>query len=324
MRDVAALAGVSVKTVSRVVNLEPHIRPETLRRVRAAIEELGWLPHTSARTLRTGRTGIIGVGVPDLRQPDLAALVNVLVEEIARNGMHAAVEPTHDRPERLRNLLEARGETFDGIVTIGPIAPELMSSIPATEPLVSIQAATVGTVDGVETDPVEAASLVARHLAVMGRSRPVLLGYERITLAGQAMLRALRAEGIGPPLATDGRVRTRSEGFEAARHAVATWPQADAIVCARDTAALGALAALAAAGVCVPDEVAVIGNGALDDGRFTTPSLTTVNPGRARMARAAMDLLTERLSGAADAQPRRILTPVELVRRESTLGPGLP
>jgi hypothetical protein len=120
MRDVAALAGVSVKTVSRVVNLEPHTRPEVVQRVRAAIAELQWVPNGSARTLRTGRTGVVGIGVAELRRPYLAALVEALVAEADRRAMPAAVEPTHYEPDRVRSLLEARGRYFDGVVLIGP------------------------------------------------------------------------------------------------------------------------------------------------------------------------------------------------------------
>lgn len=109
MREVAARANVSLKTVSRVVNGEPHIRPEMQERVRAAIEDLGWTPNLAARTLRTGRTSIVGIVVADLRRPLLASLVETLVTEVDRHGLNAAVEPTHGDPARLTEVWAQRG-----------------------------------------------------------------------------------------------------------------------------------------------------------------------------------------------------------------------
>jgi DNA-binding LacI/PurR family transcriptional regulator len=91
---------------------------------------------------------------------------------------------------------------------------------------------------------------------------------------------------------------------------------------ANDEIALGALATLAAEQVDVPGRVAVIGYDGLEDGWFSTPSLTTIDPGREQLARTALDLLADRLDGRAPAHPRRIVSPVKLVRRESTLGEG--
>jgi DNA-binding LacI/PurR family transcriptional regulator len=338
MRDVAALAGVSVKTVSRVVNLEPHTRPEIVERVRAAIAELKWVPNGAARTLRTGRTGVVGIGVAELRRPYLAALVEALVAEADRRGMPAAVEPTHYDAARVRALLEARGRYFDGVVLVGahpePLAPE---GALTDRPVVVVQggplpAGVDAATDRVDEDVAEAASLVAGHLAVMGRERPVLLGADRALRVGEeptsasAVLRgALLAAGIGrpdvPAVQLDG-VADRRAGLRAARAALERHPDGDALVCVNDEVAIGALAALAAHGVDVPGRIAVIGHDKIDDGRFSTPSLTTIDPGPSRLARAALDLLSDRLAGAAPASPRSVTLPVELVRRESTLGIG--
>lgn len=334
MRDVAALAGVSVKTVSRVVNLEPHTRPEIVQRVRAAIAELQWVPNGSARTLRTGRTGVVGIGVTELRRPYLAALVEALVAEADRRGMPAAVEPTHYDPGRVRSLLEARGRYFDGMVLIGPypgpVAPE---GALGDRPVVVVQGGPLPAgMDRVDEDVVEAAALVARHLAVMGRVRPVLLGTDRAHRAGEdparasAVLRAAVLEaGITcpdvPAVPLDG-VGDRRAGMRAAFLALDHHPDADALVCSNDEVAIGALAALAARGVGVPGRVAVIGYDKLDDGRFSTPSLTTIDPGPRRLARATLELLSDRLAGIAPSHARAVTLPVELVRRESTLGVG--
>ncbi|WP_431917793.1 LacI family DNA-binding transcriptional regulator [Nonomuraea jabiensis] len=313
MREVADRAGVSIKTVSRVVNGEPHIRPEKVRRVHAAIDELGWVPNRAARALRTGQVGVVGIAVTELRRPYLAGLVEALVTEADRWGMLAAVEPTHGDPARLAAVLAARGRTFDGVVLIGPTAP--VGDGLDERPVVVVQGGAAG-VDRVEEDVAEAAALMARHLDVMGRSRPALLG------AHQDELRAC-LEGSGPvpvPCADLGEVADRRAGARAAVQVLERHPDVDVLLCVNDEVALGALAALVKHGVDVPGRVAVAGYGNLEDGRFSTPSLTTIDPGPARLARSALELLADRLAGTAPRQPRAVVSPVELIRRESTLG----
>ncbi|MFI6742643.1 LacI family DNA-binding transcriptional regulator [Nonomuraea sp. NPDC050451] len=313
MREVADRAGVSIKTVSRVVNGEPHIRPEKVRRVHAAIDELGWVPNRAARALRTGQVGVVGIAVTELRRPYLAGLVEALVTEADRWGMLAAVEPTHGDPARLAAVLAARGKTFDGVVLIGPAAP--VGDGLDDRPVVVVQGG-AAEVDHVEEDVAEAAALVARHLAVMGRSRPALLG------AHQNELR-VSLDGSGPvpvPCADLGEVADRRAGARAAVQLLERHPDVDALLCVNDEVALGALAALVKHGVDVPGRVAVAGYGNLEDGRFSTPSLTTIDPGPARLARSALELLADRLAGTAPRQPRAVVSPVELIRRESTLG----
>ncbi|MEP7762366.1 LacI family DNA-binding transcriptional regulator [Sanguibacter sp. 25GB23B1] len=323
MRDVAALAGVSIKTVSRVVNLEPHTRPEVVRRVRSAIAELEWVPNGAARTLRTGRTGVIAVGVPQLRRPYLSMLTEAVVSEVYRRGLQAAVEPTHHRDERLTTLLDARGRVFDGIILIGAVPPDLVATLRPTDAVVLLHHQSTDRVDSVDADAVEAASLVARHLVVMGRSRPALIGVDRTTDGPRAVAEALAAAGIVGDAPRVDHVAGRAEGARAARELLDRAPGTDALLCGSDELALGALAELARSGVAVPDQVAIVGFDNLDDASFSTPSLTTVDPGAARLARSAVDLLVDRLAGTGGDAARRIISPVELVRRESTLGPGL-
>ena len=323
MRDVAALAGVSLKTVSRVVNLEPHTRPEVVRRVRAAIAELEWVPNGNARTLRTGRTGVIGVGVAELRRPYLSALAEAVVSELYRRGLQAAVEPTHRRTERIAALLDSRGRVFDGIVLIGDTPADLIDALRPTDAVVAVQHEPTERIDSVDADAVEAASLVARHLVVMGRSRPALVGIDRSRRSDDAMTAALVAVGIDADLPRVDGIEGRADGALAAREILDRAPDTDVLVCGSDELALGALAELVRSGRTVPDDVAIVGHDNLDDARFSTPSLTTVDPGAAHLARSAVDLLADRLAGTGPETARRIISPVELVRRESTLGMGL-
>ncbi|MBZ2197428.1 LacI family DNA-binding transcriptional regulator [Ruania sp. N2-46] len=333
MRDVAALAGVSLKTVSRVVNSEPHIRPETVARVRDAIASLGWVPNGNARALRTGRTGVIGIAVAGLRRPYLAALVEALVSETDRRGLQAAVEPSHGDPERIRAVLDGRGPSYDGVVLIGDDGAGLPLDGALTDRPVVVVQGDDADADVVLDDVASAMGMVTRHLAVLGRRRPLLLGGDRGADRGprtpgvlaepgavtRAALAAAGFEATVPVIRPDGEW-DRGWGAAAAVDALAAHPETDVLICVNDEVALGALSALTARGVDVPGEVALLGYDNLDDGWFSTPSLTTVDAGPARLARAALDLLAERIAGTVPAVPRRVVLPVELVRRESTLG----
>lgn len=313
MRDVAARAGVSLKTVSRVVNREPHIRPETQELVRSAIEDLGWIPNSAARSLRTGRTGVVGIVVTELRRPLLAELVETLVTEVNGRGLNAAVEPIHHDDDRLTQVWAQRGATFDGLLAVD--LPNLPTHAESTDagPVVRVDVTQPSGGDGydrVATDLGQAADLVTRHLGVMGRRHPVQLGPGPL------------ADRTETPVVDLGDEVGRAAGYRAAQRAVVTHPGVDVMVCGTDEVALGALAGLHAAGLAVPEQVAVIGFGALDDGWFATPSLTTIDPEPRTLARSAVDLLARRLAEGGSATPTEILVPVTLVRRESTLGAG--
>lgn len=318
MREVAERAGVSVKTVSRVVNEQPHIRPETSALVWAAIADLEWRPNASARALRTGRTGVIGIAVAELRRPLLAAVVERLVTELDRHGLHAAVEPTHDDAAQLASVMAQRGHAFDALLMVD--APESPAAVAADGgPVVRVNvtrrlpAAPAAGTDAVYADLDQAADLALRHLRVMGRDRAVRIGPGPLA----ELERAGAVSRVDPESGEVGR----AAGYKAAQRALVEQPGVDAMICGTDEIALGALAGLHAAGVEVPGRVALIGYGDLDDGRFSTPSLTTIAPDLRSLARDAVDLVASRLGGD-DRDPRAIAAPVALVRRESTSAAG--
>lgn len=321
MRDVASRAGVSVKSVSRVVNDHPNISQDVRGRVRRAIEELGWSPNADARTLRTGRTGRLAVSLPDLTAPSAARMAQALVSEVERLGLGVAIEPSRGRPERVAQTLAALGSSFDGVIHLGPLDPG--PALAAGAPLVAVhtgwdpEAAAARGFDTVDPDEAEAAARVGHHLRTLGCVRPVLLAhregqpdaYADALRAGLPGLRVLRTPGPSD----------RSTGRELAARALAEHPEADALVGADDELALGALSLLRERGLDVPGRWPVIGHGDLDDTRFTTPSLSTVDPGVAETARRAVDRVRRRLDGDR-APARHELVPVRLRRRESTLG----
>src|SRR5689334_16458770 len=123
LRDVAARAGVSVKTVSNVVNDYAHVSPAMRDRVQAAIDELGYRPNISARNLRQGRTGVLALALPELDFPYFASLANVVVHAAEQRGWTVLIEQTSGEPDRERNVLAGtRPLGVDGII-FSPISP---------------------------------------------------------------------------------------------------------------------------------------------------------------------------------------------------------
>lgn len=319
MKEVASRAGVSLKSVSRVVNGHPNTSEEVRERVERAIAELGWRPNAHARSLRTGRTGLIALSLPDLRTSSASQLAQALVTEAERQGLRVAIEPSHGEAARVRRTLDARGAAFDAVVHLGPLPPGLPD--PADDPahpVVLVRAAgPVAGLDVVDVDAEAAAAAIHHHLRILSRSRVVVIGREEG--AGDGVTAALAAAFPGAPVLRPGASADRAAGRELAARALALRADADALVCASDELALGVLSQLLERGIPVPGQVAVIGHGSIDDGQFTTPTLTTVDLGASALARQVLDRVRARLDG--DRSPaRRTVLPVRIVRRESTLG----
>ncbi|WP_031082271.1 LacI family DNA-binding transcriptional regulator [Streptomyces sp. NRRL WC-3549] len=332
LKDVAALAGVSVRTVSNVVSNSATVAPATRDRVMAAVEELGYRPNLAARNLRQGRTGLIGVVVPEIHSPYFGALAGHLIDAARQRGWTVLLERTGGRPELERRLLEgSEGHQVDGlIVSPWSTSPAELASLAGGLPLVVLgELEPHGSIDHVALDNVAAARAAAHHLAGLGRRRVAAVGLQPALGHGTAELRAegfrqgLREAGLGPVAEVEVADLHRTEGARAMRELLPAAP--DAVFCFSDELALGALRVAAERGVRVPDDLVLMGFDDIEDGRFCAPSLTTIAPDRAQIAERAVQCLTERVLGRLDALPgRRITVPHRLLVRESTGGPATP
>lgn len=330
MRDVARLAGVSVKTVSNVVNDFPHVSLATRTRVLAAITELGYQMNFSARNLSRGRTGMLTLAVPSLRLPYFAELTDEVILAAQERGHTVLVEQTGGAHEReLEMLGSARRRMTDGLI-FSPLGlrPGDAPRLEVGYPLVLLgERALHGDVHHVSMANVAGARSVTEHLLARGRRHIALVGSfdERGAGAGslrtQGFLDTLRAAGIEHDPASTGEALewTRATGAEAMRRVLDRGVAVDAVFGLNDVLALGAMRVLFERGLRVPDDVAVAGFDDIEDGRYARPSLTTVQPGRAAIARAAVDLLMDRVAGTArHPGGEEIVVPHRLVVREST------
>ena len=331
MLDVARLAGVSFKTVSNVINDYPHVSAATRAKVQAAIDELGYQPNLSARSLRSGRTGVIGLAVPELSLAYFAQLADEVINAAEKRGLVVLIEQTGgDRARELEVLRSPRLKLTDGLL-FSPLGLGIDDAalVDIDTPLVLLgERIFNGPVDHVTMQNVEASRAATEHLITLGRQRIAVIGAHQGEVIGSAGLRltgyrqALDAAGIPFDDSLIAHVGTwhRANGADAMRRLLDTGVQFDGLFAMNDELALGAMRVLQESGRVIPRDVAVIGFDDIDEGKFSLPSLTTIDPGRREIAETAVDVLIERIAGKGkdSAPPRELLSAFRIVEREST------
>ena len=332
MRDVALHAGVSPKTVSNVMNGYPYIREATRLKVLASIEALGYQMNLSARNLKSGRTGIIGLAVPRLNLPYFAELADAVIDAAEARGLTVMIEQTGAVREReLGALSRPRGHLVDGLL-FSPLGlgPDDAEYLRISTPMVLLgERIFHGPADHVMIDNVNGTRAATQHLLQLGRRRIAVIGTHPDEVVGTAAIRygahlsALAEAGVEPvhKLAVEAGPWHRSNGADAMEKLLASGAKFDAVLGLNDTLALGAVRVLTKHGFRIPDDVAVAGFDDIDEASFSTPTLTTVDPGRVQIATAAVEFLVERMNGD-DSDHRELVVPCELHCRESTTGPN--
>ncbi|MER7279133.1 LacI family DNA-binding transcriptional regulator [Dactylosporangium sp. NPDC000244] len=329
MAVVAARAGVSKATVSRVVNGAPGIDELTAARVRAVIQELGYVPSARAVGLARGRTGSVGILVPSLTWPWVGEVLQGVADVVESRGFGLLVFTFNQGPDSMRRFAaQLSGKAFDGLLVIEPsgtldkIAELHDNGLPVVliddrghEP----RFPWVGTSNRM------GARAAAEHLLAIGRTRPLIISGEprfgcvRARLAG--FQEPFQAAGVplDPALTLEGDF-TYASGIARAREALARGLAFDAVFAHNDVMAGAAMGVLREAGRRIPDDVAVVG---FDDLPWTTqtePPLTAVHQPVRRMGEVAAGALLDHLDGKRlTGDP--IVLPTGFTVRESTVRP---
>ncbi|WP_158247683.1 LacI family DNA-binding transcriptional regulator [Actinomyces qiguomingii] len=331
--DVAALAGVSTKTVSRVVNAEPGVSPATRERVLAAVARTGYSPNASARSLRTGHSNTIGLAVPELAQPFFAEIADRIAAEARRHNLAVVLGVTGERGQGEADFLAEHPDLDGTIMYWQGMEPEQVTAFASRHALVLLGESRHEAVDRVAMDNEGGIDLVVSHLRALGRTRIAALGVSapgRWTHAA-ALTRtaALRMAMVRHRLTLDERLTVVSsewrpvDGAAAVRSLLERGADFDAIIAFNDALALGTLHELAAAGIRVPEDVAVTGIDNLELSRYASPSLTTVSPNLGAYAADAVSLLRQRIA-SPQAPVRTVIEDVVLLARESSVGGDTP
>jgi LacI family transcriptional regulator len=338
MNDVASQAGVSIKTVSNVINDWPYITDETRQKVLEAIEAVGYRPNRMARSLVTGETRTIGVVIPDVANPFFGTAVRACEDVLYENGYSIFLCNTSEDLDRERYYLDqllSRG--VDGLILWGTriCCSELERLIGADTPLVTVElgeepAGTHHT--AINVDDIGGAEWIVAHLIAEGhRAIAHIAGPQsRITpqRRREGYLRGLRAAGLTPD---DSYLLTEEPsvagGFRAATALLNRPRRPDALFCYNDLMAEGALLAARRLDLRVPDDLAVAGFDDIETASIVDPPLTTVRISQTGLGRFAGEALLSRLQSPAGRGsqetsrahgPTSALYPVELIIRGSS------
>lgn len=328
MADVARSAGVSTMTVSNVINGRPRVGAATRARVLASISELGYQVNLAARHLRAGRTGVVGLAVPELERPYFAQLAGRLADRFEAHGLRIVMERTGaSREGELDAVAFSRLRMYDGLIlSVVDIDPAELTQLRTDAPVVMIgERALPSRFDHVMMDNVDGARQATAHLLATGARRIAMLGGNPDWTANMP---ALRAEGYtlahtAAGVAVDPELTVRckftlQDGYAAIRSLLDREIGFDAVFALTDVVAMGALRALADAEVQVPDDVQVVGFDDIDEAPFLVPSLSSVNPGHEEMADQITALLTTQITGGPTGDPKELVVPARLMQRGTT------
>jgi LacI family transcriptional regulator len=322
--DVARAAGVSIKTVSRVINAAGYVRDATRHRVARAIQRLGYRPNALARGLVTGRSRSIGLVIADVVNPFFPPLVRAVEDVAAARGYTVILADTDEDAARERGALSVLLEKqVDGLILCASrVRAGLLRRIADSGvPLAMInRALSHPRAIGVVADGVVGGRLATEHLLRLGHTRIAYLAGPRASASNRNRFRgyrdALAARGIPfQPSLVAGGVPSLAGGMEAMASLLAAAPGPTAVFAFDDLMALGALAELRRRRIRVPEDMALVGYDNIDLAGFIDPALTTVDQPKAQMGQLAATLLLDLIETGSVPRPRtRVLMPRLIVR----------
>lgn len=326
LSEIAKVAGVSMMTASRALNNQPGVSVEKREEILRISEDLGYVANRVAQRLSGGRSHIVGV-IAQLHTNFTSELV-LGIGSAGRAAnyemlVYSISESSHEPPSAVIDLL---GQIADGVVIILPFEGEYLSHLfEINLPVVTIDEGPPLPFPKVVVDNYEGAKMAMQHLVSLGHHRIGFIAGDARLASARERLRAFNDSR--PQLGLDADPMLVAEGdfmqlggFNAAKKLLELSPMPTAIFAANDVSAVGALSAIQASGLRVPEDISLVG---FDDVPVSTqvyPHLTTVRQPLAQMSRAAINMLIAMISGFEPPAQKITLSP-ELVVRDST-GPA--
>ena len=331
MREVAASAGVSVGTVSNVLNAPEKVAPATVERVRRAIDDLGFVRNDAARQLRAGRSRSVGLVVLDVGKPFFTDVARSAERAAGEQGLTVLLGTSDDDPARERAYIDAFDEQRVFGVLVSPIGDDLARLTALHRrgvPVVLVDRDGTGTpFDSVAVDDVAGGRLAVEHLLALGRRRIAFVGgpaglrqvadRRRGAEMAVAQIDSAELEVIDTPTLSVLAGRAAGEAL----HRRPRHERPDAIFCANDLLAIGVLQALTMlADVRIPDDIALIGYDDIDFAASAVVPLSSVRQPTARIGATAIELLVRAAETSRDHRATHTVFQPELVTRASTVG----
>lgn len=315
LRDVARAAGVSPATASRALSSPHTVSVEKRQQVLQAAELLGYQPNRSAQALATGRSGHLGLVLPDLANPFFASIAKGVQARAREMGMAVLVADSEESGRLEQDIVDDLQGSVDGVILCSPRMSEQAIAARADQgPLVLVNR----KLDGIPSVSFDAASGIRQalaHLRALGHRTVAYVGGPATSWSEGERRRALDAVADVTVVDIGNHRPVYAGGFAATDLALETG--ATAVLCYNDLVALGVMNRLRARGLSVPDEVSVVGFDDIPAATFITPMLTTVAIPLTRAGREAVDLLASLHDpDAPPAEPTQLA--VELMVRDST------
>ncbi|HLY28452.1 MAG TPA: LacI family DNA-binding transcriptional regulator [Aggregatilineales bacterium] len=326
IHDIASLSGVSAATVSRVLNGNTNVREETRQRVLDAMRKVNYHPNQSARSLSNRRTDCIGLVVPNLQvniftDPYFPTIILAISERIQENGYALMLGLGHDERVLYNQFVER--QMVDGVLIVSSQDGDWLTSALLDSHIPCVM---VGRPNALETSYADVDNRLAAQHAV---EHLIRLKYEHIaTIAGPQTMTAGedRLGGYEDAIDLHGLPRredyivygdfTEARGYRAMVDLLALDPRPDAVFCANDVTAIGAIQAIRQAGLSVPEDIAIVGFDDMPLASQVSPALTTIRQPIAITGQTSVRLLLERIADP-ELPTQRILLPTELIVRQS-------
>ncbi len=321
IRDVAAMAGVSIATVSKFINSTQRFTAGVERKIQSAIEQLEYHSNPLARSMITGKTGSVGVAILDICNPHFTNIVKGANRVALEHGYNLLFVDTEESQAREDELLEALSRRVDGLIVSTRMPEEHMARVLGFgKPVVfSGRPAPVG-VPSISIDAYAAAHMIGELLVKQGHRHIAYLGFaparpdkERM----RGLSDCLDAHGL-PLTRFEVRGPTIIEGERACSSVILRKDRPDAVVCYNDMVAIGFMSVAKSLGVEIPADMSVVGIDNIPFGRFTSPALTTVDTQSERLGEEAMQLLFRQIAGENPPDISHVLLEPRLVMRDST------
>lgn len=323
IQKIARLAGVSVATVSRVLNNSDTVKASNRERVLQAIRESNYQPNLLARQLRTARSQMILVMVSNIANPFCAEVVKGIEEQAEKNGYRILLCHSGSDVERSKSgLTLLSGKIVDGIITMDAFSrlTELAALIGDAPWVQCAEYADSGSVSCVGINDVDAAQSVVNHLAEGGRQRVALinhdLSYKYARLRERGYKAAIYANKLTYQTVEYASELSSAAGKAAMEQLLAQETRPDAVFAVSDTLAAGAMRAIAQAGLRIPEDIAVVGFDGTELAEMVSPQLTTIEQPSREIGRRAVELLLNRIDNP-DGAAERVMMDWRYISRAS-------
>ena len=330
LNDVAKVAGVSASTISRALKDDPRISLEVIQKVKKISSELGYVPNITARSLKTGRSQIIGLLVRDINDEWSAAVIPA-VEKECSNFKYALLLSNSDsdlnREQYYLNVLKQRN--VEGVLILTPLSSDQESYLKIADEIPMVLVDTYLSepkLNAITVDHELGSYISTSHLLDLGhRETAFISGPLNISPSRQyrhGYYRALSERGIldDKRLFVEEKRIDVEHGYRAMQKILEKYPGITAVATGSDLMAAGAMKAVKDGGLAIPDDISIVGYDDIPMSSFLSPALTTIRQDRGVLGRLAVEMLMGVIEGNS-INPKQITIPPEFVLRESTSQP---